>query len=513
MAYWIVLSTKWTLQDVQAGLNVVVQVLCILAIFVGVQWFWQSSALKVARGEHVPVSSVLSINTPGEVWDATALLRTRMFRHPNLLIESLLVIILGITAIFAGPIARFNTNQGTATPERLTDGLMASRDFDCKQDNVLATRDVWQSLDNANFTRSLLLDFLPDVKTDWEYSESDWSNSSWSAECDFIKPTNVTLRGTGVYNGTENWPVKFWELDGLWGVLDEDFKENGWISTSLSGNRHDKTWLNVIMWIYAVIIRENDMRMALVSVYLKDPPTADDPDEHTFGVGPVPEAYYTKSNCVLTHKVNATFGAYPDVDPPETCFSEQASTYFYSSALQSTVDGTKIFLPSGEDIFRWYQSYLLSKDTHHKHPNERILKVRIPTVEVTVVFLALASLVTLFVLAGLLRWLYFQWRYHALLSNVPETKVEWVLYSHKVKGRKGLNSVYQYNVDLAPKQDERNLSWLSLDRLGGAYKRVSGGDGVSPELGRNSDYLSPESGNYLSPELGNRHSDYDTSEE
>ena len=415
------------------------------------------------------------------MWDAIALLRHKIFRHGAVLTQSLLVVVLGLMAVFAGPIARFNTHRGMATPERDVQGLMASRSFFCSSDDVLRVRDIWHSLDRAGFPKDQLLDWLPSMDVDWGFNAGDWANSTWEAECDYTKhETNLNLTGTGVYNGTEGWPTKFYELDGLWETLagDEDFKNKGYLMTFTGGNQKGGVWLEVIMWIYAVIINEDDngMKMALVSMYLDHPPTANNTDEHDFGIGKVPNAYYTKASCHLRRNARTVYQAYPDVYVENACVAEQAATYFFASALTSGLKGIEIHLPSGEEIWRWYQSYTISKDTYHKHPNVRDMEVRIPTVEISAVFLALGSLVTLIVLVGLVRYAVFRWKYKEVFMNVPETKVDWVLYSHRAKGRRGLESVYGSNVELVPPtrdDDPWNASRWSLNRLDTAYRPLN----------------------------------------
>jgi hypothetical protein len=295
------------LEDVQAGLNVAIQVLCRLTVFAGVQWFWKSSALRIARGENFPVAQVLSINAPGEVWDAISLLRNRIFTHYSMLVQSLLVVVVGLAAIFTRPIARFNTHKGTASPVRLVGGLVASRTFFCGSDNTLGVQYIWESLDRAGFPQDRLLDWLPDLKVDWQFAENDWSAYTWSEDCNYTKNISIKLTGTGVYEGDEGYPMKFYELDGLWATLNDDFKQNEYIETLAGGDRHDTTWLNVIMWIFAVINDGDNMKMALVSAYLDQPPTSNDTDEHDFGIRPVPSAYYKKVNCLLHRKAHTEY--------------------------------------------------------------------------------------------------------------------------------------------------------------------------------------------------------------
>lgn len=192
MLRWVSLDPSWTLQDVQAGLNVVIAFLCAGAIFVLVRYCWLLAARRVAQQRDVPAYSLLSLNTIGETIDVIWLLRRELFtaRYKALLIQCIFVVILTVATLLSGFSARFSTRYGVVIQERNVNGTLAER----ATGNILYaevdTNLSFTALQQAKFPQTKLLEYLPNLDTTWEYVEDQW-NSSWSMECTYNRSTQI----------------------------------------------------------------------------------------------------------------------------------------------------------------------------------------------------------------------------------------------------------------------------------------------------------------------------------
>ena len=117
------------LQDVQAGMNVVVTFLSTLSVFIFARSSWQRGARGVTESNDVPLYSLLSLNTLGEALDICLMLGSKLHsaRYKGLLAQCIVVLSFSITAILAGLIARYSTRQGSIVREMEVPGLLATR--------------------------------------------------------------------------------------------------------------------------------------------------------------------------------------------------------------------------------------------------------------------------------------------------------------------------------------------------------------------------------------------------
>lgn len=83
MVLWISLPHQWQLQDVQAGLNIVIAVLSAIATYRFVRFCWQTETHRIRNEGQAPLSTLLTTNTLGEVYDAVLLLLLLKFRILN----------------------------------------------------------------------------------------------------------------------------------------------------------------------------------------------------------------------------------------------------------------------------------------------------------------------------------------------------------------------------------------------------------------------------------------------
>jgi hypothetical protein len=482
MGYWVIFSKSWQLEDLQAGLSIVIQIICVSGIFIASQYFWQRHALQVARGQRVPIARVLSIHGPGEVWDALLLLRGRVWRYKSTAVQCAIVLLLGVTTLFSGPIARFASRNGVSLPERGVEGLLASRTSTCIRDDVVGVQRVWDRLDKARFPKDQLLDWLPDVGVDWEYVDGDW-NSTWRAGCEFVNKTEVLLTGTGVSNGTDDRPRLFHQFEGLTGLV-ENFRSNwSYITTDNQGTIRNNSFADATLWLNVVDF--DPMRMALVIVYMDAPPSREADDGVEFGVGPAP-ATYVKAECTLRNTSETLFRAYPDLTMDDSCVVENFKQHFFQGVLARDRDGVGGHLPRAEDVWRWFQSYMVRKDVKRMMPVERELSVRVRNVEVAGWWLGIASVLVLAVLVGFARYCWVLWKYGAVVKRVPETKADWVLHA---VGGKGLDESFGVGtwLETQGKRGKRYRRMGSSSDLEGLrpspYTRVDSESGDSVTLG------------------------------
>lgn len=199
MVYWVSFPQSWKLQDVQAGLNVIIAFLCAGCIFVLVRYCWQLAARRVAAKKDVPAYTLLSLNTIGEAVDIIWLLRKDLFatRYHGLLIQCLFVILLTCATLSSGFIARFSTRYGTIIRDRPTNGTIAQRSTGSLLYADVDYNATLASIQRAKFPMDQLLEYLPDPQTNWNYITEQWNNS-WSMDCTFTPVTEIAnVRATG----------------------------------------------------------------------------------------------------------------------------------------------------------------------------------------------------------------------------------------------------------------------------------------------------------------------------
>ena len=176
---WVSLPPKWKLQDVQAALNVIIVLLSTLGVFTFARFCSQSNAPKIARNQAIPLSSLFSINTPGQAFDIHFLLRSKIFNHRKICIQSVIVLCLSTTALLSAPIARYSTqNTSIIVPKQIM-GLLANRGLSDIINAILQWNTTITSLDRARFPYNQVLDYLPDSDTrfPWVYKPEEWNNS------------------------------------------------------------------------------------------------------------------------------------------------------------------------------------------------------------------------------------------------------------------------------------------------------------------------------------------------
>ncbi|KAJ9659929.1 hypothetical protein H2198_002819 [Neophaeococcomyces mojaviensis] len=180
------------MKDVQAGLNVLITALSALIIFIFVRFSWQSGASQIAKNKAVPLSFILTINTPGKVLDALSILKFKLADTRKILAQCIIVVLFSITTLVSGPIARYATRITNIITHSEMDGYLSVRHHNSDGVNQVMWNLTEASLDRANFPTDQLLDYLPDTTSHWLYRQEEWNNT-WSMTC---QPSERTFVGS-----------------------------------------------------------------------------------------------------------------------------------------------------------------------------------------------------------------------------------------------------------------------------------------------------------------------------
>ena len=432
---WINLSRHWRLQDVQAALNVLITSLGALGVFACARFCWQSSVIQRDRQHNIPISSLLSINTFGEAVDVLWLLKARILhrRHIKILIQACLAIILSVAAVLSGPIARYSTNVARTVVALPVPGLIAYR----REDSILNAPVIWNqtmfSVERAGFPYDQLLDYLPDPLIDWTYNPSEW-NSTWAMQCNDTNQTSITLEDVG-----GNCSVTLYELPGLQKIISLE-KYSADNVSDWWGGEYDESgrYSDILLCLGAakVIDRDNvtgkahQMTLDLAAIHMHNLSIQQDSDSSCFfGEGPVGSASYTKTECTLTRRAmdpSLRYIAFPDTDTPWLVSRALAELYL-AQFIQESIRGTNFTVITPNDLKRFYQIWVATKDTQEGYPVTRTISVHVPVVQLSTAFLVICLLVFLLIAVSLGSYILNYLRNRKTFEDVPQSKLEWML--------------------------------------------------------------------------------------
>jgi hypothetical protein len=439
--FWFILSLKWPLEDVQAALNVLISVFSAIGIFTFARFCWQSATLHLTKQRDVPVASLLSLTSPGEAFQVLWFLNFRSLsakKYRRILFQSLIIFGLSVAAILSGPIARYASRQGhTVIPVEMH-GSLATTTWESMVEADVAWNRTKNTLADAGFPSDQLLDFLPDISQPWVYREDEWNNT-WHAQCQFDPLTPISLSATGNYSDG-SW---FTEIPGLYDIVPLRFidLQAEWTSNLGAASQGDR-YTDVLMFFVTTIqpkegihfAEDISMGLLISAIHLHDAPMAPLDSNGTFGKGPIGKSSYTRAICDLERSaatINATNIAYPNLILPfyDDTFSQAIEEHYHAPFFYQAVNNLPLWVPTGEDMFRFYQAYLISKDTQDYCPVKRIISTQVPTVELSSVFLAVVILIGFLIVAGLIHHSFFLLRYRSAISQMPESKLDWLLQS------------------------------------------------------------------------------------
>jgi len=441
--WWFILSKKWSLEDVQAALNVIISVLSASGIFTLARFCWQNATLDLAKQRDVPVASLLSVTSPGEAMQVIWFLSFRSItgkRYRKILVQSLIIFGLSVAAVLSGLITRFASHRGYTLSKVKNVGALANTQWKSMMEADVQWSQTKSSLAAADFPLDQLLDFRPDPTVAWVYVAEEWNNS-WHASCNFTPATPIDLYATGNYS-TGDW---FTEIPALNSIVPDQFGRlpGAWMET-LGAVTQGWEFQDVLMFLFATTqmkefgeyAEDINMGILITAIHLHDAPMAPLNSTGTFGIGPVGSASYTRTVCHLQRPpstINKTYLAFPNLIDPilDEKFAMAIELHYHVNFILQQQRGQQIWVPTGEDMFRFYQAYMICKDTQELAPVTRLLSTQVPTVELSTVFLAVMLLIALLIIIGLVYHAVSFLRHRSVMTQMPESKLDWLLQSLK----------------------------------------------------------------------------------
>lgn len=440
-ASWINLTHEWRLQDVQAALNVIITGLSALGIFACVRFCWQSGVSSAARHQSIPISTLLSVNTFGEAIDVFWLLKTRIFhlRHIKILIQAILVVLLSVTALVSGPIARYSTNLGRQTVTQEIPGLIAWR----RHNSILNAPVIWNqtfaNLDQAEFPYDRFLDYLPDPSVHWVYDPDEW-NSSWALDCKNTELTPITLEDVGDCTSILH------EIPGLQKVLSLDKYDLDSINSSTGSYYEDGIFKDSLLAINGAKVTLADesldivyeMAIDIVSVHLHNISLQENSSsECYYGRGPIESARYTKIECTATRLArdpDPQYLAFPDGNTPQLVARALIQNY-QAQFVRESIRNANITVLTPRDLTRFLQVWTATKDTQDGFPVSRYISVQVPVVQLSTAFLAIIILTFVLIFIGISSYIFAWLRNRKTFEETPQSKLEWILKLIQVTDR------------------------------------------------------------------------------
>ena len=441
---WVNFPSSWNLSSIRAVLAFIINVLCAIGIWVSSYTSWRWSLRKLKNAPKVPLISTISVSGVGEAAETVMALNPVFGFIPRfhpILVQCAIVLVLSVTAILSGPIAKFCTQYNYVIRQGDVAGVLATANHTGQLDALVDWNKTADRLKQAHFPQDQLLDFLPDVEVDWLYEQSQW-NSSWSLMCNKtqLTPINMTTTGdTGRYN--------FNELDGFEAAFPPDILNNWssyrhrfdwkayrnddiyqdvflvwWTSTSPSRNASD--------WIRTKS-NNGTMRLVFAALHMHKVLLSDS-DELNFGVGPVESARFTSLDCTLSRdprpQADPILSAYPWTNDSLTIVT--STTQFYGARfIKESIAEGEIFHPSPDDLITFLQAYMINKDSQNKVKAVRAMNVRVQTAAISAAALVVLLSYCLLLFFTLLSAVAFA--SHPSGKMIPRTKVEWVMHAMK----------------------------------------------------------------------------------
>lgn len=453
---WISLSTYWGLSSVQAALNVVISVLSTIGIWAHSRYWWQQQSSKILGGKSdIPLLALWNPSGPGEGIDLMSLPPKDIFSKDNwrTLLQLVLVTTVTFASMFSGPIAQVSLrNTLTIQPSELQ--VAPSSKGAGFFGNILQADVLWnetiQSLDEAEFPYTQLLDFLPPSTAAWTYVPSEW-DPTWRLVCDETPETylqNVTASGNATfYDPVDAFPAYRDTFDPSW--LDKtkyrkqaDF--TSWANYSNPVPMTDVLFFTLIQsdpTVDGQMLKNEAMLQISVSV-LHARSFRILGDDHTeagatswMPVGPVGNASFTRLDCNITRKAEVQDpNAIPWVWTNDTYSITQSYEMYWTNTLEeASARGMTISTPSPTDLLRFYQAYMATMNTLHSAEVPQMVSVWMDTVQLSTIFLVVIIAAT-----GLTLWLtgcylWFWTRNKSKLEDafVPSSKLEWMIHAAK----------------------------------------------------------------------------------
>ncbi|CAG7565983.1 unnamed protein product [Fusarium equiseti] len=430
---WITLPLAWNLGNTRAVTTLLISLLCVFGIWVLSYFRWKHYAAKVNRQALVGVFDLLVVSSAGDAMDTTtAVFKTgHWLTHVRLLLYCVLVVLLSIIGIAAGPIARYTIGYGFVIRDTKVPVAMATIDHT----NIMSALVQWNStinrLNDAGFPYTELLDFLPENGVDWQYRSSEW-NSSWKMSCKYTPLTEFPVKA--------EWVIPETVLDEIPDVrlaYPSDIQEKLSTYREVSGQAgffaNRTVYQDLLVFVLLstgsdpVLVQTNNetMRMTFLAFHFHNIPRSNVRGRY-FGIGAAEYSAYTQADCVIRQgRV---------LDPKHVAYLWTEDTFsiavafgdFYrANIVDQSINNKAIYHPTGQDLVRFFQAYMITKDTQYQHLVSRTITVRQRRIKVALIAL-LILVIYIIVLVMLLAWAFICCPIQKGIF-VPRTKVDWVM--------------------------------------------------------------------------------------
>jgi hypothetical protein len=454
---WIVLSTRWDFANVQATINVIINIIGTIGIWAFSRFWWQHGSSKIIKRDKVPLSRLYNPSNPGDALDIIMLAKKRVFswRHFPLLAQSFVIMALAIAMALNGPIARYALRTGQIVQQRNIEGLRAVRGGGPAGNRVSAQviwNDTIQSLEEAGYPENQFMDFLPPTTVPWVYREGEW-DPTWQGTCNGTdeQPLNVTADPNYTFSDAIDMLPAF-----------RDTVDPSLLNTSIY--RRSVDWCGWIDWSLAEPVKD-----VFFFVLLSSEPTVDNQlnlnqnplfisisairihsaaviaGERTFADEPtwilngtVGNASYTRVECTFARKQqvdNESLIPWPWTNDTASIATGYGDYYRQYVGVKSAND-VPIPLPSSNELLRYYQVYVAVMSTGIVTPMIKTLSLNFATVALSLTFLAFMLLFTILILVGTIRYTVFCHQNKKELEeiSVPDAKIDWMVHVSKASG-------------------------------------------------------------------------------
>lgn len=451
MLTWVTLPSSWNLQDVQAVLTVIIAAICAGSTFVVVRVFWMNAAYDVVcKSRRIPAHNLLSLNNIGEVTDVFWLLRFEMFssRYARISIQSVFVILLSVTGLLSGLIARYSTQNEMLSIPRNISGILAERTLQSAIAGF-TVNETFNALKNAKFPPNQLLDFLPDSNSNWDYRSAQWTNSSWSMDCTFTELQEIP--NVSVQDCSENISEEVPYLINVLRDWPADAQRFYW---SGSGYEYNLTqWKDYVLFLHASwgLRYENnsifdpgdcgcpasEMSIRSFWFHFEDAPRSDSNDSScVFTRGSVRKLSFTGASCVLSRVASAIpedqLFNYPGAAPDVVDDQGVAARYnlqFGTDSIRESIQNVPLTVISGEELALFYQAQMIAKDTElsSRRTAFRTINAFTPVTQISLVCLVFCCIGAFLIILGAVCYYTFIIIHQEKLNRTPQSKLDWML--------------------------------------------------------------------------------------
>ncbi|OAL30844.1 hypothetical protein AYO22_01464 [Fonsecaea multimorphosa] len=357
--------------------------------------------------------------------------------------------------MFAGPIAK-GSLKVTRTVQRTRLEVLPTVKGDGYEANLLEMNVLWnntiRSLDQANFSRNHMLEYLPPYSSSWIYEPSQW-DPTWTLACNSTEETllhNISAVGNYTFlSPIEAFPGYRRTYDPTWLNASKyrtqvDFAS--WSTTEPAFIFEEALFFiliqsdpvaddrmytnNATMDICFSVLHLSHFNATSVA-----DPTLDAEDTWLF-VGPVHNASYTRIECTITRKpVVPDEEKIPWIWTNDTFSITNGYRTYFANILESAASQKlPVLTPTPLDILRMWQTYFVTVNTIYASPVPRLVSISIDTVQLfTGLLLPLVILTALTIWTSGRYWI-FMLRNKAKLDKlgIPDSKFEWIIQGAKV---------------------------------------------------------------------------------